>query len=192
MPDKSRNLSSNFAAELFKISSFAKVEFVEFLLLAEVEFIKFSPFKETEATEFSLLVKSEFLKFSLLEKVKFSSFTADFFKVASAANSAPLGAELLLAMKFERSRVEFKASDETKREVEFLVSKEVKFCAFDEAISGADVEFKASGAMGSGVKEAGLKHPAFLLQCCLHSQPSLAAPSNLARAFALSSHLPLR
>ena len=41
--------------------------------------------------------------------------------------------------------------------MEFLVSKEVKFCAFDEAISGADVEFKASGAMGSGAKEAGLK-----------------------------------
>ena len=44
MPDKSRKLSSNFAVELFKISSFAKVEFVEFLPFTEAEFIKFSSF----------------------------------------------------------------------------------------------------------------------------------------------------
>ena len=68
-----------------------------------------------------------------------------------------LCAEFLRARAFEQSRVEFKASDETKREVKFLVSKEVKFCAFGEAISGADIEFKASGAMGTGAKEVGLK-----------------------------------
>ena len=39
-------------AELFKILSFAKVEFAEFLPLAEAEFLKFSPFGEAEAAEF--------------------------------------------------------------------------------------------------------------------------------------------